>query len=204
MYIDIDEVKKIAPDAMSVTEYAKTLRPDQPTIVLRDYNEPTTPPFLEKNVKILEIEKEKEALKEVKLPYGVQPNVPAANVINAIKTALGPGGWQLWISDGSYTGYTIDELYLWLKNFDDTDLNVWIAEVFDCDDFAQSIQGAANKFFKGIALGTLWYGDKAGTWGHAVNIFYSYTHNKAFLLEPQNDTFYEFNQKDWAAWLVVI
>ena len=204
VYIELDEVKKVAPNALNAREYAKTLRVDQPTIVLRDYNEPTTPPFLEKGIKVFDIEKEKASAKEVKLAYGVKPNVPAQNVINAIKAALGPGGWQLWISDGSYTGYTINELYEWLKNFDDTSLQVWIAEVFDCDDFAQAVQGAANKFFKGIALGTLWYGDKAGTWGHAVNIFYSYTHNKAFLLEPQSDTFYEFDQKDWAPWLVVL
>lgn len=204
MYIDIGDVKKIAPNALSAREYARTLRPDQPTIVLRDYNEPTAPPCSEKGVKVLDIKKEKASSEGVELAYGVKPNVPGSNVINAVVAALGPGSWQLWISDGSYTGYTITELYEWLQNFDDTNLHVYIAEVFDCDDFAQAVQGAANKFFKGIPLGTLWYGDKAGTWGHAVNIFYSYTHNRAFLLEPQNDTFYEFNQKAWEPWLVVL
>jgi hypothetical protein len=55
-----------------------------------------------------------------------------------------------------------------MRNFDPINLRVWIAETFDCDDFAQVLEGKVNGFFPGIALGTLWYGDKAGTWGHAI------------------------------------
>ncbi len=48
-----------------------------------------------------------------------------------------------------------------MRNFDPINLRVWIAETFDCDDFAQVLEGKVNGFFPGIALGTLWYGDKA-------------------------------------------
>ncbi len=93
MYIGIDEVRKIASNASNVKDYIKTLRTDQPTIVLRDYNEPKTFPFLEKNVHVLDIQKEKTSSKEV-LSYGVKPNVPTANVINAIKNR----SWPWWLA----------------------------------------------------------------------------------------------------------
>lgn len=203
MYIDLEKIKKKAPHAMSMGDYAKSLRKDEPTIILRDYNEPMSPPFKQKDVQVLDLETEKRP-KNVRLPYGSRPDVSGYDVWNAIVVALGPGNYCLHMSDSSYTGYDIWELYEYLKNFDSTNMEVWCEETFDCDDFAQAVQGSANRFFKGIPLGTLWYGDKAGTWGHAVNIYYSYTHRKAFLIEPQNDTFYEFNQDEWVPWVVMI
>jgi hypothetical protein len=103
-----------------------------------------------------------------------------------------------------FTGYSIWELKEFLSNFDSTNLRVWIAEVFDCDDFAQVLQGAVNGFFPGIAFGTIWYGPKDGSWGHAVNIFYSYTDNQIYLVEPQNDAFYLFDKNKWNAWVVML
>ncbi len=108
------------------------------------------------------------------------------------------------MSDGSYTGYTIWELREYLLNFDSTNLQVWISEIFDCDDFSQVVEGNTNMFFKGIPLGTLWYGAKDGSWGHSVNIFYSYEQDKVYLIEPQNDVFYEFNQNSWVPWVVML
>jgi hypothetical protein len=61
-----------------------------------------------------------------------------------------------------------------------------------------------NGFFPGIAFGTIWYGDKAGKWGHAVNIFYDYSGKKTWLIEPQNDTFYNFDKTNWNAWVVML
>jgi hypothetical protein len=198
MYLEIEELKKTMPNTVNMAEYAKSLK--QPTIVFRDYDEPTEPPFLQKGVKVFDAEK----TPQPEVPYGTKPNVPGMNVINAITAALGAGGYALHISDGSYTGYTIWELNEFMKNFDNTDLRVWIAQVFDCDDFAQVLQGTVNSFFPGIAFGTIWYGPKDYSWGHAVNIFYSYTHNKVFLVEPQNDTFYEFNKTLWIPWMVIV
>lgn len=202
MYLDIEDLKKKAPNAMTVQDFVTSLKPDEPTVVLRNYNEPTTPPFLESGVKVLDVIKEIKP--NPKLGFGTKPNVPGTNVYNAIKKALGSGNYIVYMSDGSYTGYTIGELYEYLKNFDSTNLQVWIPEIFDCDDFAQVVQGNTNLFFKGIPLGTLWYGDKAGKWGHAVNIFYSYEQDKIYLIEPQNDVFYEFDQQNWVAWVVML
>lgn len=200
MFLGIEELKKTMPNTMSMVEYVKSLKPDEPTIVFRDYNEPkpTELPFLQEGVEVFDFGPEPE------VPLPGHPNVPAINVINAITTALGPGGYCLHISDGSYTGYTMWELREFMRNFDNTDLRVWTVELFDCDDFAQVLQGSVNGFFDGIPFGTIWYGPKDYSWGHAVNIFYSYQYNKVFLVEPQNDTFYEFNKNLWIAWMVII
>jgi hypothetical protein len=204
MYLEIEELKKRAPNAMSMQEYVGSLRKDEPTVILRNYNEPMTPPCMESKVKVFDFEKKSRTVEDVKNAYGTRPNVPGINVFNAIKAALGPGSYCIHMSDGSYTGYSMWELNEFLRNFDDTNLRVWIAETFDCDDFSQVVEGNVNGFFPGIALGTIWYGPKDNSWGHSVNIFYSYTDNKVYLVEPQNDTFYEFNKELWNAWVVMI
>jgi hypothetical protein len=200
MYLDIEDLKKKAPHAKSMEEFVQSLRQDEPTVIFRNYNEPATPPYLQSGVKIHEFKAEQKP----SLSFGTKPNVPGINVYNALIKALGSGGYAINISDSSYTGYTIWELQNFLSRFDSTDLQVWIPEVFDCDDFSQVLEGTANLFFKGIPLGTLWYGAKDGSWGHSVNIFYSFEYDKLFLIEPQTDVFYEFDQKNWVPWVVML
>lgn len=206
MYMDIKDLKKSVSAAQTIEEYVKAFREDEPTVILRDYNEPTAPPCLESGVKVFDFEKNPRPVDDVTNAYGTKPNIPGINVVNAIKTALGPGGYAVHISDGSYTGYSIWELQEFIKNFDNTNLRVWIAEVFDCDDFSQVLQGNVNGFFPGIAFGTIWYGPKKPpyNWGHSVNIFYSYKDNKVYLVEPQSNTFYSFDKNKWKAWMVIM
>jgi hypothetical protein len=206
MYMEIEELKKTVPSVQSMEEYVASLKKDEPTVILRQYNEPTTPPCLESGVKIFDFEKNLRPAEDVTNAFGTKPNIPGINVVNAIKAALGPGSYALHISDGSYTGYSIWELQEYIRNFDNTNLRVWISEVFDCDDFSQVLQGNVNGFFQGIAFGTIWYGPKKPpfNWGHSVNIFYSYTDNKVYLVEPQNDAFYTFDKNKWQAWMVII
>lgn len=204
MYLSIEDLRKTAPNSVRMEEYVSSLRKDEPTIILRDYNEPQKPVFLESGAKVFDFKKNPRPVDDVSNAYGTRPNVPGINVINAIKAALGPGGWAFHVSDGSYTGYSIWELNEFIKNFDNTNLRVWIEETFDCDDFAQVLQGAVNGFFPGIAFGTIWYGPKDNSWGHAVNIFYSYSDNKVYLIEPQSDAFYSFDTKIWNPWVVMI
>lgn len=204
MYIEIEDVKKHTPNTVSMVEHVASLREDEPTVVLRNYNEPTAPPYTNDGVKVFDFKKNPRPEKDIQNAYGTKPNVPGINVINAIKNALGPGGYALHISDGSYTGYSKWELEEFIKNFDNTNLRVWVAETFDCDDFSQVLQGNVNGFFPGIALGTIWYGPKDNLWGHSVNIFYDYTDNKIYLIEPQSDAFYEFNKALWNAWVIML
>lgn len=206
MYMKIDELKRHVPGAKSMEEYVASLRKDEPTVVLRDYDEPRTPRCLERGVEIFDFEKNPRPVKDIRRAYGTKPNIPGITVVKAVKAALGPGGYALHISDGSYTGYSIWELQEFMTNFDNTNLRVWIRESFDCDDFSQVLQGHVNGFFPGIAFGTIWYGPKKGPpwWGHSVNIFYSYTDDKAYLVEPQGNTFYSFDKNKWEAWMAIM
>lgn len=206
MYMELKELKQIISCAVNMEEYVKSLKQDEPTVVLRDYNEPMSPPCFESGVKIFDFNNNSRPTDDLKNAYGTRPNVPGVNVVNAIKAALGSGSYCLHISDSSYTGYSIWELKEFMQNFDSTDFRVWIPEVFDCDDFSEVLQGNVSGFFPGIAFGTIWYGPKNPpyNWGHSVNIFYSYTDNKVYLVEPQADVFYSFDQNNWQTWMVII
>ena len=110
MYIEIDELKKQAPNTISMEEYASQLKENEPTIIFRNYNEPTASPCMDNDVEVFDFEKNSRPADDIANAYGTKPNVPGINVINAIKVALGPGGYALHISDGSYTGYSMWEL----------------------------------------------------------------------------------------------
>lgn len=205
MYVELKDLKDHAPRAVSMEEYVKSLMPEEPTVVLRDYDEPTTPPCLDKFVEVFDFDKKPRPPADLKATFGTKPNIPGLDVFDAIKLALGPGGYCVHMADGSYTGYSIWELREFIQNFDHTDLRVWVPEAFDCDDFSQVLQGAVNGFFPGIAFGTIWYGPKAPPyWGHSVNLFYSYSDKTVYLVEPQNDVFYKFNKDKWNAWMVIL
>lgn len=205
MYMKLEELKKHIPGATRMEEYVASLRKDEPTVVLRDYDEPTTPPCLEDGITIFDFDKNPRPMADVAEAYGTKDNIPGVTVVNAIKAALGTGGYCLHIADGSYAQYSIWELQEFIKNFDNTNLRVWIAQSFDCDDFSQVLQGHVNGFFPGIAFGTIWYGPKNPPWwGHSVNIFYSYTDKKVYLVEPQNNLFYSFDKSKWEAWMVIV
>ncbi len=205
MYFNIDDLKKEFPSAQSMEDYIKLLEEKEPLVILRDYDEPTEPPCMNEGIEIFDFDKNPQPMDDISRAFGTKDNIPGINVVKAIKSALGPGNYCLHISDGSYTEYSIWELKEYMRNFDSTDLRVWIAEVFDCDDFSQVLQGNVNGFFPGIAFGTIWYGPrKPPWWGHSVNIFYSYTDKKVYLVEPQSDKFYLFDKKNWVPWMVIL
>lgn len=122
MYIALEELKKTFPTTASMEEYVKSLKKDEPTLVLRDYSEPTKPPCVLPGVEVFDFNKRPRPAEDIANAYGTKLNVPGINVINAIKAALGPGGYALHISDGSYTGYSLWELKEFLTNFDSTNL----------------------------------------------------------------------------------
>lgn len=204
--LTIDAVKKISPTSQTIAEYAATLKKDAPTIILRNLAAPPSLPCLEPGVVTFDFKANPRPLSDIKTAYGTRPNVQGSAVVNAIVAALGSGGYSLHISDGSYTGYSLWQLNEYMTNFDSTNLRTWIAETFDCDDFSEVLQGNVNGFFPGIPFGTIWYGPKNPpyNWGHSVNLFYCYTNNKVYLVEPQADIFYEFDKTKWSAWMVII
>ena len=52
-YMRMEEVQKEVPSAQNMQQYAESLAEEEPTLVLRDYDEPTSPPYLEEGVEVL-------------------------------------------------------------------------------------------------------------------------------------------------------
>lgn len=200
----IEELRRISPRAITLTENLATLARDQPTIIMRSFQKAPTMPMLQPGVtRYGQFEQTPE---EISNSYGTHPNLLGSEVISAILTALGGGSWSFHVSDGSYTKYSAYELQQYMQNFDSTDLKVWIEQTFDCDNFANVLNGAVQGFYPGIAFGILWYGPRNPpyTWGHAVNIFYDAYARRVYCIEPQTDSFFAFDKINWVPWMVVI
>ena len=185
------------------SEESKRIAEEEAKIICRDKRGTVAIPMAEAEMDRVDIQKFA-VEEEVSLPYAGHPNVPNVNVANAIKAAFGNTGYSCFLSDSSYTGYTLYELWSYLKYSEHTDLIPYMSQIFDCDDFAQVLQGSINRVFKGIPFGTLWFYHKTEGWGHAINIFYSYQHKKIVCIEPQNDSMFWFNKNAWQAHLVII
>lgn len=171
-------------------------------VTFRDLVAPSTPPYLEDKTEVLDFDVDMEPPEDVDRAFGGRPNVLAANVVKAIRKDIGTQGYALHISDRDYTGYTIWEVYRFVRYQDPTNHMQYISEVFDCDDFAQVLQGGVNRVLRGIPFGTIWY--YGSNWGHAVNIGYCHKQDRIYLVEPQNDKFYRFNKKAWRAGMIII
>lgn len=185
------------------SEESRRIMEEEAKIISRDRRGTIAIPMEEAEIDRVDVKKFA-VEEEVGLPYAGHPNVPKENVANAIKAAFGNTGYYCFLSDSSYTGYTLYEVWKFLKYSEHTDLIPYMSQIFDCDDFAQVLQGSINRVFKGIPFGTLWFYHKTASWGHAINIFYSYQHNKIVCIEPQTDSMFSFNKSVWQAYLVVI
>lgn len=200
----IADLRRVSPNAITLTEQITALPQNQPTIIMRTFEKaPTIPIDQPGTTKYPQIQR---TPAETQNAYGTQPSVAGSEVINAIVAALGAGSWSFHVSDGSYTAYSAFQLQQFMQNFDSTDLQVWIAETFDCDNFASVLNGSVQGFFKGIPFGILWFGPKNPpyNWGHAVNIFYDHYARKVYCIEPQTDGFFDFNRNSWKPWMVLI
>lgn len=195
-YVGIEE------EGVKLSQWVEEHQQKEATITFRDITPPATPPYLEQGTKLVEEVESEPRSEEVDLAFGGRPNVPAAWVVNAIRRDIGTTGYSLHISDRSYTGYSIWEVHKFVRYHDSTNHMRYISEVFDCDDFAQVLQGSVNRVLRGIPFGTIWY--YGSNWGHAVNIGYCHRLNRIYLVEPQNDTFYYFNKSAWRAGMIII
>lgn len=192
----------MAEKEMRLSEWIEKYAEEEATVTFRDIAPPETPPYLEDGTELIDITPESEPGEEIDRAFGGRPNVPAINVVRAIRRDIGTRGYALHISDRSYTGYSIWEVYRFVRYHDNTNHMRYISEVFDCDDFAQVLQGSVNRVLRGIPFGTIWYYGRG--WGHAVNIGYCHRQDKIYLVEPQTDRFYRFNKKAWRAGMIII
>jgi len=178
---------------MRLSEYLEKYAEKEAKVIMADITPPVTAPYLESGTELFDIEKTPESGEEVDRAFGGRPNVPAANVIRAIHRDIGSSGYNLHISDRSYTGYSIWEVNL--------------SEVFDCDDFAEVLCGSVNRVLRGIPFGIIWYygrNQDGSWWGHATNIGYCHRQDRIYMVEPQNDRFYRFNKRAWRPGMIII
>ena len=187
---------------MKLSEYIESVAEEEARVIMHDIKPPETAPYLEDSTELFDPTTEAEPEEEVDRAFGGRPNVPAVNVVKAIRRDIGTTGFDLHISDRSYTGYTIWEVARFIRFHDPTDHMRYITEVFDCDDFAEVLCGGVNRVLRGIPFGIIWY--YGSGWGHAVNIFYCYRTDRIYLIEPQNDRIYYFNKRAWRAGMIII
>jgi hypothetical protein len=112
--------------------------------------------------------------------------VSADEVENIILNTFGRNySYHLLISDSRYRLMTRDQLISLLKQ-DKTDQHSWIEEDWDCDNFAEVLDGNIDEmtYPEGYAFGQLWF--YTNTFGHAINFAILDT-RELVLIEPQND-----------------
>ncbi len=192
---------------MRLSEYLDKYAEKEAKVIMADIVPPDTAPYLESGTELFDIEKTPEPSEEVDRAFGGRPNVPAANVIRAIQRDIGSSGYDLHISDRSYTGYSVWEVARFVMVHDNTNHMRYISEVFDCDDFAEVLCGAVNRVLRGIPFGIIWYYGKnsdGSWWGHATNIGYCHRQDRIYMVEPQNDRFYRFNKGAWRPGMIIL
>ncbi len=187
---------------IKVSAWAKEMAQQEAQIIYRDLNPPDKPPYLDPGTELIDFEAEMMPQELPERSWGGRPNVPRADLINAVNRDVGTHGYAFHVSDSSYTGYSIWDVHKFITRYDTTDLITYISEVFDCDDFAQVLQGNVNRVLKGVPFGTIWY--TGPNFYHAVNIGYCHVQKMIYLVEPQNDVFFRFNKGEWHAKMIII
>ena len=91
---------------------------------------------------------------------------------------------DVFISDKNYKTLNIESAQVFLKNTL-VDLNKYVAETYDCDNFSFSLMGSASNIIPGFAFGIAWVNTPEGK--HAMNVFVDEKF-EVYYIEPQNDT----------------
>lgn len=103
------------------------------------------------------------------------------------------------LTDQVYKVYTVHDLQRFLKE-DQTDKMQYVAEEFDCDNFAFGTYFMAEIAMPGCCLGVCFVGTPKGA--HAVNFFID-ENNRFYLIEPQNDEIKTI-PKDWYIYFILL
>jgi len=135
-------------------------------------------------------------------------SIPAGTVVEAYKkdfrTESRP--WWLWLffwvtpmqpcfhmADADYQEIDYDYLAAVIA-LDQSEREQYIAETFDCDDYAYSLMGAVHhdRYTAAMPIFVTWVTTPMG--GHAVLSFYD--KDEILIIEPQNDTIFSV-PLDW-------
>lgn len=185
----------------------KSKEEESATVILDDMPPPKKPAYvLFPGTKVIDFGSKEYEKPEYDAPavFGEKPAVTADVIIQAIRKDIGDTGYSLHITDKQFTKYSMQEVRNFITYHDTTRYMQLIEEVFDCDDFAQVLQGNVNRVLQGIPFGTIWFDFLGGLISHAVNIGYCHVQGRMYLVEPQSDNFYFFNRNHWQAVLIIL
>ncbi|MCP2520424.1 hypothetical protein NLD30_08260 [SCandidatus Aminicenantes bacterium Aminicenantia_JdfR_composite] len=117
--------------------------------------------------------------------------------------------WYYSVTDKTFRCYDIGNVRYFLNTqVNDLNSTLYIDEYFDCDDFAQVLEGRINLYYKGIAFGTFYYksADPTQDWSHAVNIFCQKKGRKIefYLIDPITKQIFKYDKKKISPVLVII
>ena len=137
----------------------------------------------------------------------VRGTISAAEIITAYKKAFNMSWWQVLLSTlqgvfklaDQYYQVADESIILGILEKDKTDLEKYVAEDFDCDDFAFRLMGVFHQDKRTVAMPIFitWVSMPEG--GHAVLSYYK--NGKVHIIEPQNDEVY-FVPKEWSLMLL--
>ena len=142
----------------------------------------------------------------------VRGTISSATIMEAYQKAFGMSWWELLLSSfqgvfrfaDQYYQETDEGLILEVLRQDKTDLEKYVAEDFDCDDFTFRLYGIfhMNPLTAAMPIFITWVSMPQG--GHAVLSYYkavTTTMGYVNIIEPQNDDVY-FVPKEWSLMLL--
>lgn len=100
---------------------------------------------------------------------------------------------NIFYTDLTYQVFTVQDLQRFLK-MDNTDKMKYVADKWDCDNFAVLLYAMAEIAMPGCCFGELWASTPNGM--HAVNFFVDNL-NRFYTIEPQSDEITSGVPKDW-------
>jgi len=129
----------------------------------------------------------------------VRGAISGSEIQKAYKETFNVPWWQMWFSnpfklaDQSYLEAD-EDLIKTILGQDKTDLEQYVAEAFDCDDFAYRLMGVFHQNLRTAAMPIFitWVLIPQG--GHAVLSYYS--KGRVKIIEPQTDEVFGV-PKDW-------
>ena len=141
----------------------------------------------------------------------IKAEIKKDEIIRGLNELFEPSNseWYYSITDGKFRNYDIGNVRYFLNTqVHDLNSTLYIDEYFDCDDFAQVLEGRINFYYKGIAFGTFYYksADLEQKWTHAVNIFCQKKREKIefYLIDPITKEIFKYDRKKIAPLVVII
>lgn len=146
------------------------------------------------------------------IPSASQGTVVPVNtvqgIVNQQLTGLFASDSGIRFGDGTYYLPTIQEVQEILSK-SESDRRTWLAERFDCDDFAYVLKGEMSvhaydtgDIRYGLCVGMVWANFTWVKGYHAVNWFIASDGTLRFI-EPQNDSIYDVSQCQGAISLLI-